>query len=212
MGNLPLVGPSQRSNESEIEGRMTKLILGILVGVLLVPLVLYAYLSSGYAPAAATDSPLPLETFIAGAALARRIQKEAPTRDVSGMPAADLVAGAQAYHKNCAMCHGLPNQPAPAIAGTIFPPAPELFSQKGMVTDDPAGETYWKVKNGIRLTAMPSFKNILSDDQIWQVTAVVARADKLPPEAQDALKPVAPPDTPVPATTAPAKPKSPAQR
>ena len=100
------------------------------------------------------------------------------------------------------MCHGLPNQPPPAIASTMFPPAPELFSQKGMVTDDPAGETYWKVKNGIRLTAMPSFKNFLSDDQIWQVTAVVARADKLPPEAQDALKPVAAPDTPVPAPTA----------
>ena len=191
---------------------MTKLILGILVGVLLVPLVLYAYLSSGHAPAAATDSALPLEAFIAGAALARRIHKEAPTRDVSGMPTADLVAGAQAYQKNCAMCHGLPNQPAPAIANAIFPPAPQLFSPKGMVTDDPAGETYWKVKNGIRLTAMPSFKNILSDDQIWQVAAVVGRADKLPPEAQGALKPVVPPDTPVPAPTAPAGLKPPASR
>jgi thiosulfate dehydrogenase len=166
---------------------MMKLILGIVVGVVLFPLAVYAYLSSGYAPAAATDSALPLETFIAGAALFRRIHKEAPTRDVSGMPTAGLVAGAQAYQKNCAMCHGLPNQPPPAIASTMFPPAPELFSPKGMVTDDPAGETYWKVQNGIRLTAMPSFKNILSDDQIWQVSAVVARADKLPPEAQNAL-------------------------
>ncbi len=168
---------------------MVKLILGIVVGAMLFPLAVYSYLKSGYAPVAATDSALPMETFTAGTALSERIHKEAPTRDVSGMPAADLVAGAQTYQKNCAMCHGLPNQPPPAIASTMFPPAPELFSQKGMVTDDPVGETYWKVKNGIRLTGMPSFKNVLSEDQIWQVAAVVSRADKLPAEAQDALKP-----------------------
>jgi mono/diheme cytochrome c family protein len=165
-----------------------KFILGVVSGAILVPLAVIVFLWSGRAPVAATDPPMPFETSIAAGALSIRIHKEAPTRDVSGMSTADLVAGAQAYQKNCAMCHGLPNQPAPGIAGRIFPPAPELFSQKGMVTDDPAGETYWKVKNGIRLTAMPSFQNILSDDQIWQVTAVVARADKLPAEAQDTLK------------------------
>ena len=115
--------------------------------------------------------------------------------------------GRTAYQKNCAMCHGLPNQPRPAIASTMFPPAPELFSQKGMVTDDPAGETYWKVKNGIRLTAMPSFKDMLSDDQIWQVAAVVSRADKLPPEAQDALKPWRRAHTAAAPAATPAKPK-----
>jgi thiosulfate dehydrogenase len=172
----------------------------MVVGVALVPLAVVAYLSSGRAPVAASDPPMAFETFIAGTALSERIHKEAPTRDVSGMPAADLVAGAQTYQKDCAMCHGLPNQSPPAIASTMFPPAPELFSQKGMVTDDPAGETYWKVKNGIRLTGMPSFKNVLSEDQIWQVTALVARADKLPAEAQDALKPapIAPPSATAP--------------
>lgn len=171
---------------------MVKFILGIVMGALLVPVAVVAYLVSGRAPVAVSDPPMPFEAFIAGTALSRRIQKEAPTRDVTGMSTADVVAGASVYQKNCAMCHGLPNQPASAIANSIFPPAPELFSPKGMVTDDPAGETYWKVKNGIRLSGMPSFKAILSDDQIWQVVGVVARADKLPPEAQGALKPAAP--------------------
>jgi thiosulfate dehydrogenase len=175
--------------ENESEEHMKKFIIGAIVGVLILPVVFILFVLTGHAPAATSDPPMPYESFIAGTALFYRIKREAPTRDVSGMAAADLVAGAQAYQKNCAMCHGLPNQPAPAIANSIFPPAPELFSPKGMVTDDPAGETYWKVKNGIRLTAMPSFKNMLSDDQMWQVAAVVARADKLPAEAQDALKP-----------------------
>jgi thiosulfate dehydrogenase len=175
--------------ENESEETVKKFILGAIVGVLILPAVFILFVLTGHAPAATSDPPMPYESFIAGTALFYRIQREAPTRDVSAMPTADLVAGAQAYQKNCAMCHGLPNQPAPAIANAIFPPAPELFSPKGMVTDDTAGETYWKVKNGIRLTAMPSFKNMLSEDQMWQVAAVVARADKLPAEARDALKP-----------------------
>jgi len=36
---------------------------------------------------------------------------------------------------------------------------------------------------------MPGFQVSLADQQIWQVTALVARADKLPPEVLDALKP-----------------------
>ncbi|MGA8767647.1 MAG: hypothetical protein WB559_11550, partial [Candidatus Acidiferrales bacterium] len=43
-----------------------------------------------------------------------------------------------------------------------------------------------------RLTGMPAFQASLEDQQLWQVTALVARADKLPPEVLDALKPAPP--------------------
>ena len=52
------------------------------------------------------------------------------------------------------------------------------------VSDDPVGETYWKVKNGIRLTGMPSFEKALTEDQMWQVSLLLSKADKpLPAEA-----------------------------
>jgi thiosulfate dehydrogenase len=51
------------------------------------------------------------------------------------------------------------------------------------VSDDPPGETYWKVANGIRLTGMPAFNDLLTPAEIWQVTLLLANADKpLPPE------------------------------
>jgi mono/diheme cytochrome c family protein len=71
----------------------------------------------------------------------------------------------------------------------MFPKPPQLLTVKETVSDDPAGETYWKVKNGIRLTGMPGFSASLTDQQMWQVSALLARADKLPPEVQEALKP-----------------------
>ncbi len=93
------------------------------------------------------------------------------------------------YPKNCAFCHGLPDQPKALLATEMFPPPPQLFMAGDGVTDDPAGEVYWKVKNGIRLTGMPAFQASLSDEQMWEVTALVVRADKLPIEAIGVLKP-----------------------
>ena len=75
----------------------------------------------------------------------------------------------------------------------MFPSAPPLWDphRDGAVvgvSDDPPGETYWKVANGIRLTGMPSYKTILTDTQMWQVSVLLANADKpLPPAAFDIL-------------------------
>jgi mono/diheme cytochrome c family protein len=50
-----------------------------------------------------------------------------------------------------------------------------------MVTDDPPGETFWKAKNGIRLSGMPAFGKSLTEHQLWQVSVMLAATDKLPP-------------------------------
>jgi thiosulfate dehydrogenase len=168
---------------------MKSFVIGLIVGLLILPAAFVAYALSGRMPAAASDSPMPFEAVLAGAGLYARIHREAPTRDVSGVATAELVNGANVYQKNCAVCHGLPGQTVPPLALGEFPKPPQLFTEDGRVSDDPAGVTYWKVKNGIRLTGMPGFQKSLSDQQMWAVTALVARADKLPPEALDALKP-----------------------
>jgi thiosulfate dehydrogenase len=69
----------------------------------------------------------------------------------------------------------------------MFPDPPQLFEQKDMVTDDPEGITYWKVTHGIRLSGMPGFGGTLADTARWQVTMLVAHADKLPASARAAL-------------------------
>ena len=56
------------------------------------------------------------------------------------------------------------------------------------MTDDSVGETYWKAANGIRLTGMPGFHKILSEDQLWQVSLLLKKADQLPGTVKTALK------------------------
>jgi mono/diheme cytochrome c family protein len=91
----------------------------------------------------------------------------------------------------------------------MYPDAPPLWEKHHSgnvvgVSDDPPGETYWKVANGIRLTGMPSYNKVLTDAQMWQVSLLLANADKpLPPAALDILRPETATQAPAPATNIP---------
>src|SRR6202171_4175050 len=161
-------------------------ILGIAIGVLLVLAGLWFYFTSGRAPVAVTDPPIPFEKKLAHGALNARIQRDPHTDPTLPANEATYLAGAEVYKQHCAVCHGLPGEPQSAIAQGMFPKPPELFHGTG-VTDDPAWETYWKAKNGIRLTGMPSLKGALNDTQLWQVSVLLANADKISPAVKAAL-------------------------
>jgi len=166
---------------------MKQFILGFVAALVLIVVGGYAYLALGLAPVATAAPPLPFEKRITSIALNARIDKEAPKS--SPIPASEeaYAAGAKVYRDHCAVCHGLPGQEQTAIAKGQFPKPPELFKRKG-VTDDPVGETYWKVANGIRLTGMPGFIDSLSTEQMWQVSLFLLDRDKLPPTVLTALR------------------------
>lgn len=175
---------------------MPKFILGVVIGILLVPAAFYVYCRSGLAPVATVASPMPFEKFFSKTALHAAIDRQAPKTKSTRATEGELLAGIDVYRHNCGGCHGLPGKPASNVAKGMFPHPPQLFESGHMVTDDPVGESYWKVKHGIRLSGMPGFTGLLTDEQIWNVSLLVANADKLPPAAQQAL--TAPPQLPPP--------------
>jgi mono/diheme cytochrome c family protein len=186
-----------------------KFIFGLIIGLLVPAAVAYCYFRLGYAPVATSSAPMPFEEKMAKMALHARIQKEAPKKE-GPIPAneANLSQGAAIYLQNCAFCHGLPDQKATMAAKGMFPLPPQLFDKDEMVTDDPAGVTYWKVSNGIRMTGMPGFGEMLSPTQMWQVSLLLKTADKLPSAVQSALaKPSAEPPSSAAGAPAPQTPK-----
>jgi thiosulfate dehydrogenase len=165
---------------------MKKFGLGVFIGLLIVFSGVYWYFSSGRAPVATSAPPMPFERMLAKKALHARMDREIPKSVPISADEANYAAGAQIYRDNCAVCHGLPGQGQTAIAKGMYPKPPALLEGKG-VTDDPAGETYWKVAGGIRMTGMPGFQQSLSSTQMWQVSVLLAGADKLPKAVKDSL-------------------------
>ena len=115
---------------------MGKFVFGLIVGLIVIPLGVYLYFSTGTAPVATSAPPMPFEKTLAQMALHARQEKEMPKTVPIAADETAYAAGAQVYKEHCAVCHGLPGVPQTAIAKGMFPKPPKLMEGTG-VTDDP---------------------------------------------------------------------------
>jgi thiosulfate dehydrogenase len=157
------------------------------VGLLLTPALAWVYLNYGHPPVAVADPSFPMEQQIVSRPLHNRIDHEMPSSSPVPVNEATLTEGAGVYMAQCAFCHGVPGKDS-KVGANMFPDAPSLWVRHHGgkvvgVSDDPVGETYWKVKNGIRLTGMPSYVKLLTDQQMWEVSNLLSLADKPLPDA-----------------------------
>jgi len=162
-----------------------RVLLGFVLGVVIVVVVVAAYLRWGAPPVATADKPFPFEKAIVSIPLNARIHSQMQQAPF-GIGEDVYEGGARVYRDQCASCHGTPGHDV-AFAKHMYPAAPQLWKKhpKGNVvgvSDDDAGETYWKVANGIRLTGMPAFNHVLSDTQMWQVSLLLKNADQQLPD------------------------------
>jgi thiosulfate dehydrogenase len=174
---------------------MKKYVFVFLAGIALVPAAFYFYLRSGYAPVSTSASPLPFEHFLAKLAMHASLSHEGPKVDSTPPAEPDLESGANLYRENCAVCHGLPNAPQTGISKGMYPHPPQFFRPGQPTTYDanqphhPASpKAYWKVKNGVRLTGMPGFKDSLTEQQILQLSQFLGNAKNLPPAVMAVLE------------------------
>ncbi len=152
----------------------------------------YIILRTGLIPANADASPSWLETWAATTSLDATLRREAPAGpNPVALTDDNLVAGIELFGKHCAICHGTAKEDAAAspVANGEYPRPPQLATNG--VEDDPEGFSFWKIKHGIRWTGMPSWKSILSDQQIWTLALFLKHMDKLPRAAEQAWQKVA---------------------
>jgi mono/diheme cytochrome c family protein len=75
--------------------------------------------------------------------------------------------GDKFYATDCSMCHG-PDGHTPTDTGRwMYPRASDLTSPAVQGYSD--SELFWIVKNGIRLSGMPAFGKVESDEHIWNL-------------------------------------------
>ena len=164
---------------------------GVAVSVVVALVGAFALIESGLIPANADATPGGLELWAAGASLSATLKRESP-KMANPIAATDdhLTEGVKLYGQHCAICHGTAagDVSASPVAKGLYPAPPQLATDG--VEDDPEGVSYWKIKHGIRLTGMPSWKRSLTDTQIWTLALVLKHMDKLPANADSAWKQV----------------------
>ena len=100
---------------------------------------------------------------------------EAPARFTAPQAARGLCE----YRARCAACHGAAGVARQRWADGMEPAPPYLLDATRKWRPR---ELFWIAKNGIKMTGMPSWRDELSDAQIWDVVAWLEASRQLPPQ------------------------------
>ena len=170
-----------------------KSIVGFVGGIVFTLVALtaigYFVVKAGLVPANADRRPSSLERWIAHTSLRAALERDTKfLRNPLQASDENLIAGVRLYAQNCAVCHGASDAKPSNPAQGFYIEAPQLA--KDGVEDDPEAVSFWKVKRGIRFTAMPSFAATLQDDEIWKIAMFLRQMDKLPPAVDTEWKKV----------------------
>jgi thiosulfate dehydrogenase len=170
-----------------------KAIVCFLSGIIFTLVVLagvgYFAVRAGIVPANADSKPAALESWVANTALHAALERDTKELKNPIQPSDEnLITGVHLYAENCSICHGASDAKPSKLAQGFYIEAPQLA--KDGVEDDPEAASFWKVKHGIRFTAMPSFTTTLQDEEIWKIAMFLQQMDKLPPTVDTEWKKV----------------------
>jgi len=85
--------------------------------------------------------------------------------------------GAANYGAMCAQCHLAPGVDSSELYEGLNPKPPVLYKNADFANKP--NETFWVVKNGIKMTGMPAWGINNSDEQIWDMIALVSALDNM---------------------------------
>lgn len=117
----------------------------------------------------ALPEPNSMENYLATSArhlLLRRGSREAIPPGPANL-SASIEEGDKLYGTDCAACHGLDGHKPTDAGRWMYPRAADLASREVQHYSD--RELFWIVRNGIRLSGMPAFGKVETDEHIWNL-------------------------------------------
>jgi len=116
----------------------------------------------------ADQKPSALETALATMAKDVVIPMTAKNRK-NPLPLDDKVMreAGEIFGQSCSICHGADGRAETRLGQAMYPPALDLNSPHVQSWDE--SELFWIIQNGVRLTGMPAWRRILSEEDTWKL-------------------------------------------
>jgi mono/diheme cytochrome c family protein len=144
------------------------------------PILVFAYVKSGVFNVAAARPHSRLVEWVTHETMINSIKRRAPDVALPGeVFEAQAKRGFCEYEAHCVACHGAPALAREQWVNGLNPTPPYLLdtTQKWK-----PGELEWIVRNGIKMTGMPAWRESMTDRQITDVVAYVGVMSKMPPQ------------------------------
>ena len=91
--------------------------------------------------------------------------------------------GGEHYDAMCVDCHLAPGMRQSELREGLYPQPPDLTER----IDASPAETFWVIKHGIKMSAMPAWGTTHDDENIWGLVAFLQKLPELTPEQYAAL-------------------------
>jgi cytochrome c553 len=151
-----------------------------LLGVALVPVAVVLFVRSGLYDVGASAPHTKLTEWLTHETMIRSVRRHTTAiSPPARFAASQIAAGFCAYETHCVACHGAAGVARRQWVSGLEPAPPYLLDVNQRFT---RAQLFWIVKNGIKMTAMPSWKNQMSDADMWNVVAWLEASAKLPPQ------------------------------
>ena len=162
---LPWIGGWGGGNRSALKHKLMLGVISAMLGALL-------------QGCTADKHPSKQETTLANVAKDVVIPLEAG-RMKNPLPETDEVAsqGQAVFLESCALCHGADGRGQTSIGRNMYPPAADLHSPHVQHWSD--GELFWIIRNGVRLTGMPSWQSSISENDTWKLARFIHSIPRL---------------------------------
>lgn len=120
----------------------------------------------------ATEKHWPVTTELLEILRERSIQVRSEDITVpANLPSGYLARGAKNYAEMCAQCHLAPGISPTELHQGLYP-QPPVFNKPGHDEHEQAAK-FWVIKNGVKLTAMPTWGMSHTDEEIWALVAFI---------------------------------------
>lgn len=156
------------------------LVGAVLAIAVLVPLGAFAFIKSGLYNVAASHPHTKLTEWITHETMIHSVRRRAAGIEApAAFSDAQLVRGFCTYETHCVACHGAAAVAREQWVSGLEPSPPYLLDTTSRFTPQ---QLFWIAKNGIKMTGMPSWRDSLSDAQIWEVVGFIEAMRRLPPQ------------------------------
>ena len=144
------------------------------------PLGVWAFVKSGLFNVGASQPHTKLTYWITHETMIHSVHRHAASVELPrGLSVPQIVGGFCAYETHCVACHGAPGIAREQWVGGLMPQPPYLVDATSQWTPR---QLFWIAKNGIKMTGMPSWRDSMSDRQIWGVVGFLEEMRQLPPQ------------------------------
>ncbi len=154
-----------------------RIIGGILFTVAVIAAGLVGYVYSGAYNIAATDPHTEVGQWLLATTKEQSIAGHA--KGLATPPLDDpqrVLAGFRHFKQSCEACHGAPGVSGGAFTKGMRPEPPDLAHASEHWD---SAELFWIAKHGIKLTGMPAWEQVHSDEELWSIVAFMQRLPRL---------------------------------